>query len=63
MWLITNIPMSDFSTSSTERYEEVDVLIVALGDGSADLVNNVFIARLGDEDNSSIGSLIYLQTS
>ncbi|MEN5228159.1 MULTISPECIES: hypothetical protein [Pseudomonas] len=55
--------MSDFSASSTECYEEVDVLIVALGDGSAGLVSYVFIARLDDEDNSSIDSLIYLQTS
>ncbi|UQB79636.1 hypothetical protein KI429_09055 [Pseudomonas shirazica] len=55
--------MSDFSASSTECYEEVDVLIVALGDSSAGLVSYVFIARLDDEDNSSIGGLIYLQTS
>lgn len=55
--------MNDFIASSIECYEEDDVLIVAIGDGSADPANYVIMTRLEDEDNSSVDDCIGLQTS
>lgn len=54
--------MNKFVASTIKCYEEHDVLIVALGDGSENPAHFMIITRLDDEDNATVNEGIGFQT-